>query len=99
MNILSNYNNNEIVFLIYLLVINLISFSAFMIDKFKARKNGWRISEISLIVLALVGGSIGALLGMIMFKHKTNKTKFSIGIPLILIINKIAELAIFNYFK
>lgn len=68
----------------YLLIINAAAFCAFGIDKTKARKNAWRIPEKTLLALALLGGSAGALLGMAVFHHKTRKKKFSIGIPLIL---------------
>lgn len=63
----------------------------------KAEKNQWRISENTFIILGLLGGSIGILIGMVMFKHKLSKKKFYIGVPLILILNKILELAILNY--
>ena len=68
----------------YLLIINVAAFCAFGIDKRKAKKNAWRIPEKTLLALALLGGSAGALLGMEVFHHKTRKKKFSIGIPLIL---------------
>lgn len=69
---------------IYILLINLIAFVVFGIDKRKARKGQWRVPESSLFILALIGGSIGALLGMLAFRHKTKHRKFTIGIPLIL---------------
>lgn len=97
MNILSNFNNKEINFLIYIIFINIISFLLFGVDKFKATKDKWRISEITFIILALFGGSNGILLGMVIFKHKINKIKFSVGIPLIFLLNRILELAILNY--
>ncbi len=77
----------------YLIIINIISFIVIGIDKRKAIKNKWRISEISLLVIAVIGGSLGSILGMKVFRHKTNKTKFNIGIPLILII----QIIIINY--
>jgi uncharacterized membrane protein YsdA (DUF1294 family) len=69
---------------IYIILINLIAFVVFGIDKRKARKGQWRIPESTLFILALIGGSIGALLGMLVFRHKTKHRKFTIGIPLIL---------------
>lgn len=68
----------------YLLIINAAAFCAFGADKRKAEKNAWRIPERTLLILALLGGSAGALLGMAVFHHKTRKKKFLIGIPLIL---------------
>ena len=70
---------------IYLLIINAIAFCLMLIDKYKARKNLWRIPEATLISTALLGGSIGALIGMYTVRHKTRHAKFSIGIPLILL--------------
>ena len=70
---------------IYLLIINAIAFCLMLIDKYKARKNLWRIPEATLISTALLGGSIGALIGMYTVRHKTRRAKFTIGIPLILL--------------
>lgn len=83
--------------MVYLIIINIISVVFFGIDKMKAEKKRWRISENTLIILGLLGGSTGILIGMVMFKHKLSKKKFYIGIPLILILNKILELTILNY--
>ena len=69
---------------IYIILINLIAFVVFGIDKRKARKGQWRVPESILFILAIIGGSIGALLGMLAFRHKTKHRKFTIGIPLIL---------------
>lgn len=71
--------------IIYLCVINLIGFFAMGIDKFKAKRNYWRIPEGTLIMIAVLGGGIGDLIGMYTFRHKTKKMKFTIGIPTILI--------------
>ena len=70
---------------IYLIGINLLTFLIFRVDKRKARKGKWRIPEDTLIWLSIVGGSVGALLGMYLFRHKTQKRKFTLGIPAILI--------------
>lgn len=72
--------------LIYLTAINAITFLLYGIDKFKAQHDRWRIPESVLIGLAIIGGSIGAWLGMIIWRHKTQHKKFKYGIPLILII-------------
>ena len=68
----------------YVVIINVVAFLAYGVDKSKAKKNKWRIPEKTLILLAVVGGSIGALLGMSVFHHKTQKLKFKIGVPVIL---------------
>ncbi len=70
----------------YLVVINIVAFLAFGIDKWKAQKRRWRISEYSLLMLAVVGGSIGALMGMRIWRHKTLHAKFRYGLPLILLV-------------
>ncbi len=73
--------------IIYLITINFIAFFAMMIDKHKARKKKYRTPEAVLITLAVIGGSIGAILGMDLFRHKTKHKKFSIGLPVILFIH------------
>ena len=69
-----------------LIVINVITFLIYGIDKWKAKQGSWRISEVTLLLLAVIGGSIGALLGMKVWRHKTQHKKFKYGLPLILII-------------
>ena len=71
--------------LAYLVVINVVAFFVFGIDKRRAKRSMWRISESTLLWLAVVGGSVGAWLGMIVWRHKTMHKKFKYGIPLILI--------------
>ena len=72
--------------LYYLIVINIVTFQVYGIDKWKAKQGSWRISEATLLILAVFGGSIGALLGMKVWQHKTMHKKFKYGLPLILII-------------
>ena len=72
--------------LYYLIVINVVTFLVYGIDKWKAKQGSWRISEATLLILAVIGGSIGALLGMKVWRHKTQHKKFKYGLPLILII-------------
>lgn len=68
----------------YLIGINVLTFLVYGADKWKARRNKWRIPEDTLIWLAIVGGSVGALLGMYLFRHKTQHKKFQLGVPIIL---------------
>ena len=68
-----------------LIVINVITFLVYGIDKWKAKQGSWRISEATLLLLAVIGGSIGALLGMQVWHHKTMHLKFKYGLPLILL--------------
>ena len=69
---------------VYLFVINLAGFLVMAFDKNKARRNKWRVPEAALFLFAIFGGSIGCLLGMRIFHHKTQKPRFYIGIPVIL---------------
>jgi uncharacterized membrane protein YsdA (DUF1294 family) len=73
-------------FVIYLLVINIVTFLVMGIDKWKAKRGSWRIQESALFTFVIFGGGIGGILGMIIFHHKTKKIKFQIGFPLILIL-------------
>ena len=68
----------------YLLIINALGFLLMLVDKWKARKNRWRVRESTLMLIAALGGSVGSLLGMYLFRHKTLHLKFTLGIPLIL---------------
>lgn len=72
--------------LIYLGMINVLEFILFFIDKKFAEYNRWRIAEKTLVIISLLGGSIGGILGMYLFHHKTRKSAFNIGLPLIFII-------------
>ena len=69
--------------LYYLIVITIVTFLVYGIDKWKAKQGSWRISEASLLILAVIGGSIGALFGMKVWHHKTMHKKFKYGLPLI----------------
>ena len=71
--------------LLYILSVNLGGFIAYGIDKKRSIRSKWRIPEATLITFALVGGSVGCLLGMKVFRHKTKKTRFVVGFPSILI--------------
>ena len=73
----------------YILLINLFAFILYGIDKRKAIKHQWRISEKVLLCIAIIGGSIGALLGMILFHHKTRHWYFRYGLPVILLIQTV----------
>ena len=75
----------------YLVVMSLLTFAAYGMDKRKAKKGQWRIPEKTLLLLAVLGGSLGALLGMYVFHHKTQKTKFVIGVPVIIAVQAAVE--------
>ena len=80
--------------LIYLAVINVVTFFMYGIDKWKAKNSKWRIRETALLGLAVLGGSIGAWLGMKVWRHKTQHKKFKYGVPAIIIV----QLALIVYF-
>ena len=80
--------------LLYLLIINAVSFLLMLIDKQKAQKNLWRIPERTLFTAAIFGGSIGTIAGMYLFRHKTKHWSFILGMPAILL----AQLTLFFYF-
>ena len=84
--------------LIYLAIINLIAFLAMYLDKKKAKKGKWRISEATLIGIVLLGGGIGGIAGMYKFRHKTKKPRFYIGFPVILILETIALIYVISHF-
>lgn len=73
--------------LVYFLAINLLGLAIMGYDKYKAKRNGWRISEKTLFIIAFFGGALGISLGMKNFHHKSKKREFQIGIPLFLILN------------
>ena len=81
------------IIIFYLTSINVATFITYGIDKLKAKRSKWRIREASLLLLAVLGGSIGALLGMKVWHHKTMHKKFKYGVPAILIV----QMAIIGY--
>ena len=86
------------IFPIYLLLINAAAFVLMLADKVKARNNLWRIPERVLMLSAALGGSIGTLAGMYLFRHKTRHPKFTLGIPALLIVQLILVFFIFARF-
>ncbi len=75
--------------LIYFFVINIVAFIVYGIDKYKARRAQWRIPESTLLLLAVIGGSVGAWCGMKVWHHKTLHNKFRYGVPLIMLLQAI----------
>ena len=74
------------IILYYLLAVNIATFFLYGIDKYKAKKGRWRISEATLLMMAVIGGSIGAWAGMRLWHHKTMHKKFKYGIPIRIIL-------------
>lgn len=71
----------------YLLTMNALGLVFMLTDKIKARRNAWRIPETPLMLIAALGGSLGAILGMRLFRHKTRHLKFALGLPLLLVLH------------
>ena len=86
----------ERILVIYLLAVNLLAFILYGIDKKRARNREWRISERTLIGIAVIGGCIGAILGMHVFHHKTRHWYFRYGLPVILIIQLLLAWFLYN---
>ena len=82
----------------YLIFINFLALMAFAVDKYRARRNKWRIPEKSLMTLAIIGGSLGCFLGMHLFKHKKQKIKFFLGVPVIMILQIVLVYMFRTYF-
>lgn len=83
------------IFNYYLILINIIGFILILVDKIKACKNKWRIKENTLLFISIIGGSIGELISILIFHHKTKKNKFIIFIPLLILI----QIIIYLYLK
>lgn len=83
---------------VYLLLVNAAAFVLMLVDKYKAKRNLWRIPEATLMMSAAIGGSAGALLGMYTFRHKTRHPKFTIGIPVILTVQILAGIWLMGFF-
>ena len=81
-------------FTIYLVFINILAFVLMGADKAKAKRNAWRIPEKTLFLSAILGGSIGAILGMQLFRHKTRHRSFVLGMPAILAAQVVIALAL-----
>ena len=79
--------------LVWLAIINCVAFAMYGIDKYKSMHHKWRIPESTLLLLAVAGGSIGAMLGMQVFRHKTKHLKFKYGVPLVFL----AQIVVFLY--
>ncbi|MDD4371010.1 MAG: DUF1294 domain-containing protein [Anaerostipes sp.] len=85
----------ETKFIYYFIIINILAFITFGMDKQKAIKHQYRVPERNLFILAIIGGGVGAILGMYFFHHKTKKWYFCFGIPVIIIIQVAAFLRVF----
>lgn len=87
--------NTNVLLIYYLLGINAMTFALYGIDKFKSKKGWWRIPENTLLMLVVIGGSMGALCGIRLFHHKTKHKKFYLGVPILLVL----QIALICYFR
>lgn len=78
---------------IYLICVNIVGFLSMALDKSRARRGKWRLSEAALFIFAGIGGSLGSIFGMYVLRHKTKHLRFTIGLPAILVI----QLVIITY--
>lgn len=84
------------ILIIYILFVNIIGFALMGIDKYKAKKRAFRIPEVTLFIIAIIGGSIGSILGMKIFRHKTRHRSFFLGMPAILTVQVLMIIFILN---
>ena len=82
-------------FLVYLALLSLVTLIVYGVDKARAKRGLWRISERALLTLSLAGGAVGGLAAMQLFRHKTKHLKFTIGVPLLLVLHVIILLYFF----
>lgn len=82
--------------LVYFIIINIVTFIAFTIDKLKAKTNAWRIPEAQLLGLCLIGGALGGYAAMQLVRHKTKHLKFMIGVPVMLVMQLVVGYYWFN---
>ena len=84
------------ILLIYLAVVNILTIIVFGVDKMNAKSNRQRVRIVTLLGLAFIGGSVGALIGMYCFHHKTKKAYFTVGVPLILLMQVVVLFYVMN---
>lgn len=85
------------IFILYLIIVNITAFFMYLVDKVKAIKGRWRIPERTLIGIAVIGGSLGAFLSMNLFRHKTKHKKFTVTVPLLLVIQVVIVVLVLSY--
>lgn len=88
-----------IIVLAYLVIVNVVGFVLMFVDKKRAQNNQWRIKEATLFLTAAIGGSIGSMLGMKVFRHKTKHLSFMIGMPAIFIVQMALTVGYFVYLR
>ena len=91
----TNMNDIRIIIAIYLGIVNIIGFILMGVDKSKAKRRKWRIPEATLFLVAAIGGSVGSIIGMYTFRHKTKHWYFVVRMPVILLIQVVVLLLVF----
>ncbi len=91
--------NLWVLFIIYLVIINIVGFVIMYADKSKAKRKAYRIPEATLFTVALIGGSVGSILGMQLFRHKTKHWYFVVGMPAILILQVVLAVVLWMHFS
>ena len=82
---------------VYLAAMNLLDFVLMGVDKSKSKRGAWRIPEVRLLLVAVIGGSVGGILGMLLFRHKTRHAAFALGLPVILLVQLVLAYLIFRF--
>ena len=82
---------------VYLAAMNLLDFVLMGVDKSKSKRGAWRIPEVRLLLVAVIGGSVGGILGMLLFRHKTRHAAFALGLPVILLVQLALAYLIFRF--
>lgn len=90
-------NNLKLIVSIFIIIINVITFILYGVDKRRAKRKRWRISEKNLLVFTFCGGGLGAILGMLSFHHKTKHWKFRILVPIFFIMQLILLIYLINW--
>lgn len=85
------------ILIVYLIVVNLIGFALYGIDKAKSKGKGRRIPERTLLLMAAIGGALGCWLGMLLFRHKTKHVRFKVLVPLLTVVWVVAVVLVLRY--
>lgn len=99
MKIFTLYSQYEKLIIGFIISINMVAFLFYGIDKIKAKRDSWRIPEVNLLLLGLLGGGVGSLIAMTIFHHKISKKKFYIGVPIIILLNLMGFIYLFPILK
>ena len=82
---------------VYLAAMNLLDLVLMGVDKSKSKRGAWRIPEVRLLLVAVIGGSVGGILGMLLFRHKTRHAAFALGLPVILLVQLVLAYLSFRF--